>query len=152
MDPEINSHDVIEAVTQIIQRNIILVAQYISLTFPKFHEHPQNPINTMKPATILRRQARATFLRGAGRGAPQLGYTHRQYSDAIDASIKTDQTKKNNSPGEDHESAHKDLTSNTEKGDRAETNTAKQADPQPPPSKTTGIQPSGPDGEAKARR
>jgi len=59
---------------------------------------------------------------------------------------KFDQTKESNDPSKAHRSEHETQAQKSE--DREESHPAKQPDPQQSPSKSTGIEPEGPDGKA----
>jgi len=100
----------------------------------------------MKPAALLYRQTRGNLLTSRSSAKTlYAGSTRRHFSDA---KVITDQTKKNNSPDEEYEPDHAKRASSTT-DDSEGKHPAKQADPQKPPTRSTGIEPSGPDGDAK---
>jgi hypothetical protein len=68
-----------------------------------------------------------------------------------DARVIADQTKKDNSPDGEHNRAHEEKAAQTNRSNSAESDPAKQPDPQLPPTRSTGIEPSGPDGKAKEK-
>jgi hypothetical protein len=64
------------------------------------------------------------------------------------AAVLADQTKKNNSPGQENTEAHEQAATKTSHEESEGQHPAKRPDPQEPPTRSTGIQPEGPDGRA----
>jgi hypothetical protein len=69
-----------------------------------------------------------------------------------DAKVLVDQTKKDNSSAGEQDPAHKEQTARTDWSKSADSHPAKQPDPQAPPTRSTGIEPEGPDGKAPPKK
>ncbi|MCJ1430790.1 hypothetical protein MMC27_000140 [Xylographa pallens] len=67
------------------------------------------------------------------------------------ASVKVDQTKKDNDPSQTQEESHKAQASETDSNKKDKTHPAQQPDPQKEPSRTTGIEKEGAGGVKAGR-
>lgn len=90
------------------------------------------------------------FIFRAARSFPKprnIGFNYSSRSRS-DARVIVDQTKKDNSPDGQQDPAHEEKAAQTDRSKSAASHSAKQPDPQVRPTRSTGIEPSGPDGDA----